>query len=247
MGRSQEEIWHNGLIDLADREGSLDVTPLVGDDNAVDTTYRTRVLAFDQNTGAITIESVGESPLPPACEIKLVMQVGPHRFQGVCRLKKWVQFRVNENTVLPAIALEPAHKICSAQRRSFFRVATAGALIDPVKIQPAGTGDESVDVALVNISAGGIGVSLAATPELARSLPRSRLYDCSVTLPGLDQPLTLTARLVHFQLMPQRMLYLGLEFEFQSAKQRREAEDMIARFTAYQQRKQLRRTRGTAG
>lgn len=247
MSRAHEEIWCHSLATLAEREGSLEATPLRGDEDTLDTTYRTRMLSFDAKSGEIIIESISEGSLVTGSDVRLVTQVGPHRCLGVCRVNRYVSFRVNEDTVLEAVALEQAREVSSAQRRSFFRVATAGAPIDPVKICPAGTGDKPVDVALVNISAGGIGVSLAATPELARKLPRSRVYDCTITLPSLDDPITLAARLVHFQLMPKRLLYLGMEFEFKSEKQKREVEDIIARFNAFQQRKQLRRTRGTAG
>ena len=71
-------------------------------------------------------------------------------------------------------------------------------------------------------------------------LEQMQLYHCQFTLPTVQGPIEIPARLVHISPLSDKTVYLGLKFE---GDEQFEYETDIIRFTTSQQRLQLKRRR----
>ncbi len=113
----------------------------------------------------------------------------------------------------------------------------------PTELDPT----EPMEARLLNISAGGMGLKLQHFGPATARICANRNYNCRFHLPGQPEPLEVVGRLVHLESMHQmaeEALYLGVEFQFADALQKRRTQDQIVRFTTALQRKRLQRQRG---
>ena len=255
MSEPIPQAWHDALRSQCEQNGTVEITLLsalsaVG----VRTSCRVRLLAVGPD-GALEVEQptltddlVGD--YAPGTPIQVLVVDKNHRWEGVCALIEATQHQLNETKTVAALRLGPATEVRSAQRRAFFRVNTSGIPIEIAMSSLAGSqsvgdmGSASLDVLLQNISGGGIGVLVPLSAHTIQSL-RQRLYwHCSISLPSIDEPIELKARLVHVHPITVDTALLGLEFEGNPDEMASKAQDQIVRFNTWVQREQLRRRRG---
>lgn len=253
MRLDYQQAWQEAVASLVARHGAVEVAaaspPKGGGPMHVD---RCRLLRVTPS-GELLIERPAEGGMPAMLTRGMEMIVTAahrgHRWEGHCRVIRSESFRPNEGNVVLAIRLSAPERIESGQRRRFFRV-------------PIGAGDASLELcvistddrrkkpgfgvlepALLNLSGGGVGVSVALSPQVGELLRSSRAYRCVLRVSGHDEPLDLAARLIHVEPLPHNRIYLGLEFLFEDAAERRQVQDLLTRAATEIERRQLRRHR----
>lgn len=260
--------WEECLAELNKRDGAVEITGLSAqrhpsNDSAkqnVAPSFRVRLLAW-RPTGLVVDRPTNPEEahyFQQGAVVRVLVVDGPARWELLTTVSSRVRFRLNEQSVVSAIVLTRPHEVNSVQRREFFRVSTAAVKIPPVTLKPilpkpvvGGANDEAEPVfgpqprllqfngKLVNAGGGGMGVE--ASNDVAFTLNLCRRYHCVVELPSMDQPLEVDCTLVHLETIANQMHYLGLRFETANAAARRRVEDQICHFTSWLQRQQLQR------
>jgi c-di-GMP-binding flagellar brake protein YcgR len=270
MQQSLEKRWFEIIRRKSERDGWVEVSAaLAEDENGPAPSYRARVLWVEAE-GRMGVERppfVGVNrQLRVERPVQIRLTEDGVRLRADSRIAEVRHHQLNAHTKLIALALDRPSGIQSDQRREFYRVSVQGVELEPIEFSPVRDetmeqlatekqlGDEDVDAAatlncrpvkgtLVNISGGGLGVSVPATRELLDTLPPSRCYTATLPLPDGETPLELTLRLVHVQMHQAGRVYFGMRAEEPNAGIRAEIEERLVRFTTKVERRQLRRQR----
>lgn len=270
MQQSPQNVWSEIVTRKVERDGWVELCPeLAQDDPGPAPAYRARVLWVDadRNMGVERPPFVGvDRQLCVGRKIHVRLSEGGTRLRAGSRIAKVRSHQLNARTRLIALALDPPSEIRSDQRREFYRVSTQSIELGPIEFSPVRDfptqrlateqplGDENTGAAaalncrlvkgtLVNISGGGVGVSVPATRGLLDTLPPSRCYTAELPLPDGKPPLRLTLRLVHMKLHQPGRVYFGMQIEEPDANRRAESEERLVRFATTLERQQLRRQR----
>lgn len=258
------ELWVQLLIDLAARNGGVELMPWeVAEQPAAagpDQRFRVRLLEADPGG-----ELIVQQPTPgaqrrhikPGAWLGVLMVVNNQRWLGKCPVREVLPgYALNDRARVGAARLGAAVQVRSGQRRNAYRADTLALGLPSVRMWPVPESNdppnasaapeqgECVEATLLNISAGGMGMSVDPAKQPAKQLLASRCYRCRLALPVFDEPMLLTVRLVHVKPQRDRTVYLGLKFLFDSAGQRRQFEDRLSRFTVDLEREALRRRNG---
>ncbi|MEM7626448.1 MAG: PilZ domain-containing protein [Planctomycetota bacterium] len=240
--------WHAALARLAEQNGPIEVVPRTATGEELPH-VRARVLGVNAKDGSLVIDKPEGQPQAKALRrgvaVELIAFLGAARLRGESTVVDVARFRLNADKQVMAVKLGPVINIASAQRRSCFRLDTAALNTSPVRLtHEAWPNDqEPLTGQLLDISDRGLGVSVGLDRELAEAM-RGQVYRVAVKLPGEDSPLELAGRVVRVVESAYATATLGVQFEFETLPEQRQAENVVQRFSAEQQRKQLRRLRG---
>lgn len=244
------------LDSLVKRDGSVEITPILGKDDQIPPTARVRLLART-GKGMVIDRPLGQAftrHMVEGTRLHVLVADGPDRWEFHTTVLGTIQYRLNDATEVPAIAIGSVGSVRSAQRREYFRVTIGSVLVKSVRLTPvlsdaqtqtgtdeaAGMQDvKPFDAKLINIGGGGIGV---ITPQrVAWQLPLVRRYQCSLPLPTRNTPVVIPADVVRLEEQEDGTTYMGLQFDFENLPDRHACADAICHFTAWHQRQILQR------
>lgn len=252
---------------LAERDAAVEATPIVRDDEPGPApTYRARLLSVEAD-GSLWLQrpdrpgAVGELTL--GRRVSVLAAEGADRLRGESRIAHVTPYRLNAQKGVIALGLEPATGVASDQRRDFYRVSTAGAGLDPVTFKPlhlpgsarptpldddAAEGDAELNAPdvtgeVVNVSGGGLGVSVTASRRLLQTLSPSRRYEAELRLPGDETPTPMRLKLVHVQPLDGGRVFFGMKLDLEDPAERAATEQRLVKFATELERRQLQRRR----
>ncbi len=255
--------WKTIIGALCQRNSSVEVKAIFADQK-VRPTYLTRLLEIS-NKGQIVIERPNQlgvgTQLAIGNRVELIAVDDERRLRGVCKVLQVGRFKLNQVMSVPALQLSAATDIGSAQRRALYRVDVAGSVKDHVIMVPIPPPDgcepievpegdttqkteSAIKAIMKNISGGGIGVLVHATPEMFESLQLYPYFQCQFKLPSVEQPIVINARIMHIQPMEHNDISLGLKFIADDPAHYDQIQDKMVKFTTMLQREQLKRQRG---
>ena len=248
MTKRRAQPWKGALLQLSQRNGSLELTPVVatGPDKEPPS-CRARLIEYGPDRLIVERPRRGGSMLGPGQDVMVLAVAGRERWQFRTRVIGSFDFRLNAKTTLPALQLAHPDSAVSAQRRRFYRVSTTASDL-VVMLQPLAGGDADGTVRpvgtpfaarLLNMSAGGIGVE---TPlSASATVPTIGPCFCTLSLPTFRRPVTLRACVAHRERLRDWCYYLGLSFEFADERTHQRIEQKLLRFTTFHERQQLQR------
>ena len=237
-----EQAWLAAVGELSRVNGSVEVHARNPADASV-TAFNARVLEADAETGSLVLERPPSLPaalLGPAAGVRLFLQVGDLRLAARSRVARTGRYRLNPQTRVTAVALDPVTEVTTSQRRACFRVSMLGG--EPPDVRLVHPDHPPLDATLVDLSETGVGLTCTLTPAEARTLCRSSVR-IVLRLDDDQPPLELDAQVVRLDPQPRDACRLGLRFVFASAPDRQAAERRIQKVAADRQRLQLRRHR----
>ena len=240
-----EQAWLAAVGELSRVNGSIEVHARNPADASA-TPFNARVLEADASTGSLVLERPPSLPaalLGPAGGVRLFLQVGETRLAARSRVARTGRYRLNPQTRVTAVALDPVTDVTTSQRRACFRVSMLGDGSAGVRfIHPEHPENPPLDGTLVDLSETGIGLTCTLTPAEARTLCRSHVR-LVLQLEPDEPPLELDAQVVRLDPQPRDACRLGLRFAFATVPERQAAERRIQKVAAERQRLQLRRHR----
>lgn len=206
--------------------------------------------------------------LSPGMELAGQIRDDATMWRFLTEVRKSAKHQLNRSTHVPAIVLSAPHDATIIQQRAYYRVSSASSTVSSAQLWPipdemftptaeeplgghplANVPDPDMDVphpgtgppvwvSLINISGGGASILVET------GLPFVRFW-MSLDLGDPEGRLWVIGRIVHVQdcnLLNQR---LGVEFDYtHHPLHRRTIEDVLCRFAAAEQRRQLQRVRG---
>lgn len=239
--------WRSAVTRLSDQNGAIEIVPQTADGRRLPI-VRARLLGVSAQDGAMVVEKPDQpqaQALQAGVEAELVVCQGALRFKARSRVLEVARFQLNPTTKVTAVKLGSPTDIESAQRRACFRLDTAAIQTQPVRLRHPSWDEDQEPVTgwLLDISDRGLGVGVAMELEEAQPMAGC-LFQITVRLPGEAETLGMPGRVVRVVPGPVDGVVLGVQFEFESVGAQRRAENTVQRFSAAQQRKQLRRLRG---
>ncbi|MBX2850470.1 MAG: PilZ domain-containing protein [Phycisphaeraceae bacterium] len=247
MPSSNEKQWQAMLKRLAERDGSVELSRGVSNDQAAVITYRSRAFEVLED-GCIIVETprqaVQDKSFKVGHDIDLTIMVNNERMVATCTLHEAITYEVNPSLRVTCYRLSPGRRPVREQRRSFYRVSVAAMDLKPVKLSCKIDEDEVFECAgkLSNISAGGFGVSIRATREVLGQIKRTRFFECSAWLSD-QECVVAPVRVMHINALGDDGLYLGLQFAFTDETEADQLEQHIQQRCTEIQRMQLQRRR----
>lgn len=240
--------WQAAVGELATHNGPIEVVPMTSQGEALPR-FRARLLEANQKEGSLIIEKPANAAhaqiLTQGVAVEVYVITGATRMKAHSRVIDLGWFKLNKHTKVMAVRLEPMKQIASAQRRACFRLSTAS-LGMSVKLRhekwPAT--QRPIVAKVADLSDRGLGLTVGLEAELAQKM-KDQVYQVVVPLPGQDESLELDARLVRVIETDPRTVTLGFQFEFLNLNEQRRVERIVHQFSVEQQRKQLKRRRGT--
>lgn len=230
--------WQQDIGRFADASGLVELTALgPADEDTLAPVHRCRVLYHDgqQLVVARPPETRTARAFRPGGHLRLVLVSRQQRWTAVVTVHDTIQFRLDEQTMVPALALSCPRAVKAAQRRTFYRVAVAGLELDPMQFVHLDDADLAAPARdarpllgrIVNIGAGGIG----ALVERARALQLAHLdiYRLRIALPDAVETLQANGQLLHIRPRRWRHAYAGFRFVSCSDADRRRLHDRICR------------------
>ena len=244
MSSRNEEQWAAMLDRLAQRDGSVELSRGQSGDDAPLITYRTRVFEV-QPDGCIIVatplQAVQDRVFRVGDDIDLTLMVNDERMVATCTLHESFSYKANESMELTCYRLSAGRRPVREQRRSNFRVSVAAVDFQPSKLKSDADPFEC-DVQMVNLSAGGMGVSIRANRRVLNQIKRTRQFTCSARLNDKEQ-IDVPVRVAHLSAFGEDGLYLGLKFEFATEQEASYHEQFMQQRCTEIQRMQLRRRR----
>jgi c-di-GMP-binding flagellar brake protein YcgR len=263
MSIQHEYAWRDAITAMAERNAAVElVYPDPDGSGGPRRIKRCRLLAADEaglwverpaaGGGGGGVLLVGQAGA--ADEVELVVTHRGQRWVAHCRVAGAENFRLAGGGAVGAFRLHPPHHLEWGQRRQFFRVhigsgdASLELAIDRDAVAEGTTLPtnlpDRLDASLLNLSAGGVGVSAELNEETVEVLRTCRGFRCTLRLAGHATPIDLPAKLIHIEPLARGQVYLGLEFVFDCSTFCRMVQDAIGRLATEIQRRQLRLQRG---
>ncbi|MEM9345646.1 MAG: PilZ domain-containing protein [Planctomycetota bacterium] len=246
MSSRNEQQWDVMLKRLASRDGSVELSRGVSNDDAAIIMYRSRVFEILEG-GCIIVETpkqaVFDRSFRVGDDIDLTLMVNNERMLATCTLQDTLTYELNASLKVTCYRLSPGRRPVREQRRSFYRVNVAAMDLEPTKLRSEV--EETVfecSVRLVNISAGGIGVSIRAARNVLKQLKRTRNFQCTAWLSD-DEAIEMPVRVAHINALGDDGLYLGLKFDFDNDAEANAHEQLMQQRCTEIQRMQLQRRR----
>lgn len=245
MPSRNEENWQAMLRRIAERDGSVELSRGIKDDDANVVMYRSRVFAVQSN-GSIIVEmprqALHDRIFQVGGDIDLTLMVNSERMVATCTLCETISYNVNPTLKVTCYRLSPGRWPMREQRRAFFRVSVAAIKLKPVMIHCDDLEGMSFEcqARLVNISAGGIGISIRAARKVLGQVKRTRQFSSSFWLSD-DEQVQAPVRVEHISALGEDGLYLGLKFDIEDLALAKQHEQLMQQRCTEFQRMQLRR------
>lgn len=246
MPNKNEAQWNAMLNRLAERDGSIELSRGVSNDDTAVVIYRSRVFEIMPD-GCIIVEKpihlVQDHSLKIGDDLDLSLMLDNDRMVATCTLHEMISYELNETTRLTCYRLSPGRRPMREQRRSNFRVSVAALDLKPSQLNSDINDDPfECKVHVVNFSAGGMGVSIRATREVLNQIKHTRQFKCTAWLSEAEQ-IQVPVRVVHISALDHDGLYLGLKFEHANESDAKQHEKLIQQRCTEIQRMQLSRRR----
>ena len=166
MPTQNESQWHAMLTQLAQRDGSVELSRGVSNDDAPVIHYRSRLFEVKQD-GSIIVEMPRPSPdgqsLNVGDDVDLSLMLDNERMVATCTIHEAFSYELNSEKKVTCYRLSAGRRPMREQRRSNFRVNVAALDFKPSRLRnDAETPPFDCEVHVVNFSAGGMGVSIRA-------------------------------------------------------------------------------------
>ncbi|XAM00123.1 PilZ domain-containing protein [Phycisphaeraceae bacterium D3-23] len=247
MSKIDQRDWKQFLAHLSKRDGGVELAPRGASADDTRKVYKSRLFEVSKD-GEIIVERPDQSVLDHAFRvgdtIELLLVVNNQRMLGDCELREVAAKQINRATRVTCFKLGPAKRIRPDQRRSFFRVNTAGADLGTVSLLAHGKDiEDEVRARMVNLGGGGMGVSIRASRDLLREIQGDTKYRCRLEIQSDNEVIDLDTTLVHLSPLDTTGLYLGLRFELPEGKEGKALESRLVQYGAWLQRQQLKRRR----
>lgn len=232
---------------LAARDGSVELSRGVSNDQSALIMYRSRVFKVMQD-GCIIVETprqaVQDKALCVGEDLDLTIMANNERMVATCTLHEVFTYSVNPTLKVTCYRLSPGRRPVREQRRSFFRVSVAAMELKPTKLSCKTDEEQTFECEgrLSNISAKGVGVSIRATRSILNQIKRTRHFDCSAWL-GEEHHINVPVHVAHISALGDDGLYLGLQFVIEDEAQAKQLEQRIQQRCTEIQRMQLQRRR----
>ena len=246
MPRYEEEKWQSMLSMLSERDAPVELSRRESKGDGLDISYRTRLFGMDPQ-GCIIVErpsqAVQDKTFEQGDDIELLLMHNDERLVGTCTIKQILVREINTDMRVSCYLLSPARRPQRDQRRSFFRAGIAAEDLEPALLSHEDDGNTfEFKAKMVNVSAGGLGVSVRLSRTILNQIKRTRDYRCQANF-GQGQTIDLPARVTHVLARGEDGLYLGLEFVASSPAIKSAIEDQLHQLCTEFQRKSLRRKR----
>lgn len=246
MPNRYEEQWEAMLKRLADRDGSVELSRGVSQEDTPVVTYRARVFEILGN-GCIIVETPKQAVQDKAFrvldDIDMTLMINSERMIATCTVREIVNYKVNHTVRLTCYRLSPGRRPMREQRRSFYRVNVAAMELPPSQLC-CEIGEEKfkIKVRLVNLSAGGLGVSVRAARKVLNQIKRTRQFQCTAWLSD-EECIEAPVRVAHINALGDDGLYLGLMFDLDDELVAKQHEQFMQQRCTEIERMQLRRRR----
>ena len=232
---------------LASRDGSVELSRGVSNDQSTVIVYRSRV--FDVlDDGCIIVEmprqALQDKSFKVGHDLDLTIMVNNERMVATCTLNETLTCNVNPTLKVTCYRLSPGRRPVREQRRSFFRVSVAAMELNPVTLRCKIDEDRVFECQgkLSNISAGGFGVGVRAARTILNQIKRTRFFDCTAWL-GDHECVDVPVRVAHISALGDDGLYLGLRFDLPEKNEQQAIEDRMHQLCIQFQRDALKRKR----
>ena len=232
---------------LAERDGSVELSRGVVNDQSAVITYRSRVFNI-LDDGCIIVETPRQAMLDKSFrvgdDVDLTIMVNNQRMVATCTLHEAFTYEVNRSLKVTCYRLSAGRRPVREQRRSFYRVSVAAMDLKPTKLTCAIDEDQVFECRgkLSNISAGGFGVSIRAARTVLNQIKRSRFFECSAWISD-EECIIAPVRVTHINALGEDGLYLGLQFAVMDETEAKQLERHIQQRCTEIQRMQLQRRR----
>ena len=240
--------WRDALDALSVRNTPMEIVPLSVQGEPMPQA-RLRLLAMTEDGGLIVERPDDAGPaqeINARVEVAIYVVSGAQRMKARSRVVSVGPFALNEQMTVPAATLAPPTGVQSAQRRECYRLPTGHMDLHPVRLSPLVPvpNFDGWDARMLDLSDRGIGLSLPVKTERAMALV-GRTVNLDLQLVEKGPPLKVKARVVRVFGNDKGKACVGMAFEHESMVEQRRTQNAIQAFSTEQQRRELRRTRGT--
>ena len=235
--------WIQTLAAVTAERGEIQVVPFSENDERLPR-LRASVLAFDQTRSTIIFSKPlsGDSThaLSKGVAVGLVLSHEGARFKALAEVKDIGRFAIDPDRKVTAVKLGHITNITEAYRREAPRISAVGLPIDPIQMMAIDCNVEpsSVEGSLLDLNSKGLGMWVKVPFEVALGM-RGQDYQLALNLPDCVTRLILCGRVVRASQDEDKLVTIGLEFDFESAAEERHVEQVIHFFASTQQRKKL--------
>ncbi len=250
MAQYAHKQWQTMLKMLAWRDAPVELSRRGAQDEGPPIVYRSRLFEVEED-GAIIVErpgqAVGDQGSDDRDDIELLLMHNGDRLIATCTIRDTHLRWINQAVRVPCYRLSPGRRPQREQRRSFYRVNVAAVSLEPVLLETPATGDQDeqplqIKARLVNLSAGGVGVSVRARKDTLGKIKRTRSFRCTMRFEdGLV--IEMPTRVAHIGARGDDLLYLGLQTDIDDEVHARSVQDQLQHLCTQFQRAQLQRRR----
>lgn len=246
MPRYLHDQWKEMLQTLAKRDGSVELSRRMQGDEELSVNYRTRLFEVLED-GNIIVETpkraVQDKSFGNGDDIDLTLMYSNERLVATCTVLETFIQEIKPGMRLLCYRLSPGRRPQREQRRDYYRVNIAAMDLELAKFT-TGHDEEvfSFEARMVNLSGGGLGVSVRGAKTVLNKIKRSRDFNCHALLGSgiwVDAPV----RVAHLEAIGDDGLYIGFQFDLDDAGEAQALEDMIAQRCVEFQRMQLKKRR----
>ncbi len=227
-------MWREMFKQMASRNEVIEIAPIAhqnrgqgttlhgvqiqdtikGANEAISSPPSTTVRLLEASEKRLVIQ---EPTLPAACRdgthVQLTACWKGSRWVARTTVQRSLEFPLQNQRMMRALALDVPAECIDAQRREFFRVNVHGLGFESVILYPKRDGTRMPDemplpCVMLNISAGGLGL-VAATTEALGSF---RDYECQFKVPGDAQPFVFDCEIVNTTQREGNTSFVGVRF-----------------------------------
>ena len=232
------------------RDAPVELSRRSAEDDGPPVIYRSRLFEVEED-GSIIVERpaqvIYDKSFGPGDDVELLLMSNGDRLIATTTIRDAHIRQINPTLRVTCYRLSPGRRPQRDQRRAFYRVNVAALPLDPVilKVQQPSDDPEASDTAivkgqLVNLSAGGLGVSVCSKREVLGMLKRTRQLECVARFDD-GYALSLPTSVAHLSARGDDLLYLGLKVQIDDEAYARNVEDQLLHLCAQFQRAQLQR------
>jgi len=240
------EKWDALLSAQAGRDTPVELSRRSCDPDAPVVTYRSRLFHLEPDGSIIVerpVQAMRDKAFSDGDDIEIVLIDKNERMVATCTIRATFSHKINAAVSVTCYRLSPGRRPQREQRRSFYRVSVAA--LDLPAVQLVHDNDDGVfqfNARMVNLSGGGLGVSVRDRSEVLHKIKRTRTFNCYARF---DSANTLVAPVIvrHISAIGDDGLYLGLQFQVADVNESRILQDRLQHLCTEFQRASLKRRR----